>query len=173
MPPSAFSMKITDYFQMPDQGTGVVGIVAAGGVAIGDTLLVQTNDGPLRVTVSAIESDGESRPEAVVGETVNLLLRGEGLDKIQRGQLLTGASAEPPKKPEPERACPKCGGKMVEGFIGDHAHGNLLVARWMAGKPQPGFFWEVDPTNAETWKVATFRCVGCNLLESYAAKRVQ
>jgi hypothetical protein len=171
-----FSMKITDLFPMPDQGTVVVGIVADGSVAVGDALSVHTADGPVSVTVGAIESDGQSRPGADVDETVNLLLRGESLEQIRRGQILTGATtaaAPTAKPPEPQRVCPKCEGNMVEGFVGDHSHGNLLVARWMAGKPRPGIFWEVDPTGVETRKVATFRCVGCGYLESYAAERVQ
>src|SRR5262245_10617862 len=148
-----FSMKITDHFPIPGQGTVVVGIVAAGNVAVDDTLSVHTADGPLAVTVGAIELDNQSRPSAGVGETVGILLRGDSLDRIERGQMLSGEATAVPKPPEPERVCTKCGGQMVEGFIADHAHGNLLVARWLAGKPQPGIFWEVDPTGVETWRV--------------------
>src|SRR5262245_48449461 len=44
MPPAAFGflLKITDFFPMPDQGTVVVGIIAAGSVAVEDTLTVHT-----------------------------------------------------------------------------------------------------------------------------------
>ena len=44
-------------------------------------------------TVGAIESDNQARQSASVGETVGLLLRGESLDRVQRGQILAGATA--------------------------------------------------------------------------------
>jgi hypothetical protein len=131
-------MKITDHFPMPDQGTVAVGIIAAGSVAVGDTLSVHTADGPLRVTVGAIESDGQSRPGAGVGETVNLLLCGESLEQIAGRSSRARRRPSPCREPTGAGACrPKCEGKMVEGFIGDHTHHNLLVARWMAGRRRP------------------------------------
>jgi hypothetical protein len=60
---------------------------------------------------------------------------------------------------------------MVEGYIINYAHANALVSRWVQGAPQPGFFWEVDPTNSQQFKIITYCCRQCGYLESYRGAR--
>lgn len=33
------------------------------------------------------------------------------------------------------KACPKCDGRMEDGFVVDHSYGEKHVAGWQSGKP--------------------------------------
>ena len=39
-----------------------------------------------------------------------------------------------------EIACPKCKKEMQEGFVTDHSYAQVLVARWIEGRPESGWF---------------------------------
>lgn len=69
-----------------------------------------------------------------------------------------------------EKICPDCNGIMVEGFILDLTYGGQLVPRWIRGKPENSF-WAggVKTKGKECFSVATYRCVQCGYLRSYAA----
>lgn len=68
----------------------------------------------------------------------------------------------------PEK-CPKCGGRMVEGFVLDQSHGARLVSSWVSGKPEPAFWTGTKIRGREQFKIRSFRCVYCGFLESYAS----
>lgn len=57
---------------------------------------------------------------------------------------------------------------MVEGFILDFTYGGQLVPRWLRGKPEKSMWTGVKAKGKECYSVATFRCVQCGLLRSFA-----
>jgi hypothetical protein len=63
-------------------------------------------------------------------------------------------------------SCPKCNEQMQSGFIVDHAHGILRVSVWTAGAPESSFWTGLKVEDAR--KITTYRCTGCDYLESYA-----
>lgn len=66
-------------------------------------------------------------------------------------------------------ACPKCNGRMEEGFILDAAHLNSgRVSRWVAGPPSVSLYFEINISGRDQYPVQTYRCAGCGYLESYA-----
>jgi hypothetical protein len=71
-----------------------------------------------------------------------------------------------------EKRCPDCKGEMVEGFILDMTYGGKLVPRWLRGHPESSWWQGVKTGGRECRTVATYRCVGCGLLRSYATTEV-
>jgi hypothetical protein len=61
---------------------------------------------------------------------------------------------------------------MGEGFIMDATHGAVLVARWVAGMPEPSFWSGTKVTGKEQRKIVTYRCPKCGYLESYAGEPI-
>jgi hypothetical protein len=65
--------------------------------------------------------------------------------------------------------CHDCQSPMEEGYLPDFAYAQVVQARWVQGRPQPGlfglrgFFWAGKGT-----PVKTYRCPRCGRLESYA-----
>ena len=64
--------------------------------------------------------------------------------------------------------CLRCSAEMDEGFIMDATYGANLVARWVAGAPEPAFFRVTKVRGKEMRKLETYRCPKCGYLESYA-----
>ncbi len=67
------------------------------------------------------------------------------------------------------KTCPKCGQHMTQGFIADHTYGAVNVSLWVEGAPRASFWKKIKAPAAKSLPVATFRCLGCGFLESYAA----
>ena len=67
-----------------------------------------------------------------------------------------------------EKCCPKCGDKMVQGFVVDNNHGGFHVASWIRGAPQRSFWWRTKVDRKNAIPIGTFRCSACGFLESYA-----
>ncbi len=64
--------------------------------------------------------------------------------------------------------CPRCDGRMTEGFVVDQGDGNSKkVPRWQPGQPIRRWYG-LKTTTSEQKEVATVRCDRCGLLESYA-----
>jgi hypothetical protein len=68
-----------------------------------------------------------------------------------------------------DRICPKCQGRMEEGYVPDQAPMGFRLARWVRGKPKPGIFG----LRGFLWldkgmPVSTYRCAQCGYLEAYA-----
>jgi hypothetical protein len=56
---------------------------------------------------------------------------------------------------------------MEMGFILDRANNGANQARWIAGKPERGFFGL--KMGGKRWaEIQTYRCTACGFLESYA-----
>jgi hypothetical protein len=67
--------------------------------------------------------------------------------------------------------CPKCQGKMIQGFLADFAHGFIGVSTWVEGPPKKTYWGgSTDTTFRQRLPVATFRCEACGFLESYAGE---
>ena len=69
-------------------------------------------------------------------------------------------------------ACPKCGGEMEEGFIGDNNLTNVVASVWIAGAPESSFWTGkagVKVAGRAKRRVQSFRCTNCGYLESFAA----
>ena len=63
--------------------------------------------------------------------------------------------------------CPKCDGKMQQGFIVDTGDGRS-VSLWVEGPPEDSFWLGVKVPADKTVPIGTFRCTSCGFLESYA-----
>ena len=73
---------------------------------------------------------------------------------------------------ESPKSCPKCGQRMSVGFSFDAVPGGGKPERWIEGKPQWSFWRGVKTYNKKQYEVATYRCIGCGFLESYADQEV-
>ncbi|MDT5269186.1 MAG: hypothetical protein QOH49_1372 [Acidobacteriota bacterium] len=66
-------------------------------------------------------------------------------------------------------SCIRCGGAMEEGILmGMHA----AQLKWVQGVPETGMFGRVKVYEKQIFSVATFRCVKCGQLESFARESV-
>lgn len=66
--------------------------------------------------------------------------------------------------------CPKCQGKMVQGFLVDFAYAAALVTTWIEGSPTKSFLPGIKPPKKyKRIPVGTYRCSACGYLESYAS----
>jgi predicted nucleic-acid-binding Zn-ribbon protein len=64
--------------------------------------------------------------------------------------------------------CPKCRGRMQEGFITDSTYGGLVVGAWIEGKPVKNFWTGLRISGRRKIQTSTWRCERCGYLESYA-----
>ncbi len=69
---------------------------------------------------------------------------------------------------KPPEKCPKCGGRMEQGFVLDNTHGGRLVSQWAEGAPVKSFWVGTKLPDEKLVPIGTFRCSGCGFLESYA-----
>ena len=68
--------------------------------------------------------------------------------------------------------CPKCSVPMEEGFMADLGlMGANQLARWTAGPAVKSFATGVRKVSRKQYRVQTFRCDTCGLLQSYATAR--
>ena len=67
------------------------------------------------------------------------------------------------------RSCPKCGGRMEQGFLLELADSNVgRPTQWVGGKPEKNWFGAVKSKGKDQYAVESFRCSRCYLVESYA-----
>jgi hypothetical protein len=69
---------------------------------------------------------------------------------------------------EKPAVCPKCQGEMVQGFVADFAHGQVVVSTWVEGPPEKSFWSGTKVPRDRCVPIGTFRCADCGYLESYA-----
>jgi DNA gyrase inhibitor GyrI len=70
--------------------------------------------------------------------------------------------------PRNEMPCPKCSGKMQQGFIIDRLDAVRQVSTWVEGSPEKSFWMGLSLKGRKTIETQTFRCDKCGFLESYA-----
>ena len=67
------------------------------------------------------------------------------------------------------RECPKCQGRMTEGFIVDSGdYGTASVSTWQGGEPKKSFWTGLKQDKKAQIQVTTWRCDRCGFLENYA-----
>ena len=64
--------------------------------------------------------------------------------------------------------CPKCNGKMVQGFTFDIDGHLRKVSSWVDGAPESSFWQNTKVPAEKCVPVGTFRCSVCGFLEAYA-----
>ncbi|WP_435018721.1 hypothetical protein TA3x_000706 [Tundrisphaera sp. TA3] len=64
--------------------------------------------------------------------------------------------------------CMKCSGAMEEGYILEATNGAEGVATWIRGAPERLGWRGLNTGGKARMEVASFRCVSCGFLESYA-----
>ena len=71
-----------------------------------------------------------------------------------------------------EAVCPKCSGRMDEGFVLDHTHGaNVnLPAAWVEGQPRRSFWTGLKLSGTVQHPITSYRCARCGYLESFAKR---
>lgn len=67
-----------------------------------------------------------------------------------------------------ELPCPKCSGKMQEGFMLDRQDALRQVSTWVEGTPEKSLWTGIRLKGRRTIDTCTFRCDKCGFLESYA-----
>ena len=66
------------------------------------------------------------------------------------------------------KSCPKCGGRMDQGFILEQRDGNAKgVTEWIDGVPEKAWYG-LKLRGHKKLAVVTWRCGRCAYLESYA-----
>ena len=66
------------------------------------------------------------------------------------------------------RSCPKCQGRMAEGFIKVELYGTVKVSQWVEGPPEKSFWTGIKTHDKKQLAVKTYRCSACGYLESFA-----
>ena len=66
------------------------------------------------------------------------------------------------------KACPKCGGRMDQGFVADATESYHKVPAWIEGAPEKSIWTGVKIKGRKRLEVETHRCQRCHYLESYA-----
>jgi len=66
------------------------------------------------------------------------------------------------------KQCPKCSGKMIEGFLVTRIE-MCAPTEWHPGKAQGSFFFPgLKISKGDLHRISTYRCSECAYLESYA-----
>jgi Domain of unknown function (DUF6487) len=70
-----------------------------------------------------------------------------------------------------EHTCPKCRGRMEEGYVPDWTNSQILQSRWFPGQPEPGLWGLKGVSGSEKGiPVTAYRCAECGYLEAYATR---
>ena len=67
-------------------------------------------------------------------------------------------------------SCPKCSGRMDEGFMLDRTHGANVQSSWVEGPPEKSFWQGLKMKGRAVIPVTTYRCSKCGYLESFATQ---
>ena len=68
------------------------------------------------------------------------------------------------------RTCPRCGGRMEQGFIPEARDSSGRVATWYEGTPRR-WLGLLRLRGRRHMTVETWRCSRCSVLESFAPER--
>lgn len=70
-----------------------------------------------------------------------------------------------------ELKCPKCNGRMEQGFVLDIAYGARLISHWIPGAPQKSIWVGTKVPDTGAIPIGVFRCSSCGFLEQYAGHK--
>lgn len=65
--------------------------------------------------------------------------------------------------------CPKCAGRMDEGYLLDNSDKGAAPLQWISDPPERRW-WGIRLKGHAQLQVRSFRCRSCGYLESYAPK---
>ena len=65
------------------------------------------------------------------------------------------------------KSCPKCGGRMEQGFAPEAGDNSTKVETWVEGAPKKGWAG-LKLRGLRRLEIETWRCGRCAFLESYA-----
>jgi len=69
-------------------------------------------------------------------------------------------------------SCPKCEGVMAEGYLLEESyHGAPSTVKYVDGPPKVSKWIGLRVDKKQAIPVATYRCLDCGYLESYARKQ--
>ena len=66
------------------------------------------------------------------------------------------------------KSCPKCGGRMEQGFIPETTRHSQNVDIWVEGKPEKSVWTGIKTRGRKTYKIESWRCGRCTFVENYA-----
>jgi predicted nucleic-acid-binding Zn-ribbon protein len=66
------------------------------------------------------------------------------------------------------KSCPKCGGRMEQGFTPEQKQHATSVSLWVEGAPEKSFWSGIKTRGRKNLKIETWRCNRCGYLEGYA-----
>ena len=66
------------------------------------------------------------------------------------------------------KSCPKCGGRMEQGFVPDTKDHGSNVGYWVEGAAEKSFWGFLKTRGRRKLAIQTWRCPRCHYLESYA-----
>jgi predicted nucleic-acid-binding Zn-ribbon protein len=73
-----------------------------------------------------------------------------------------------------EFTCPKCDGKMEQGWILDEGYSSRFQTAWVEGEPQSSIFGFLTggktPRGKTVRSIESYRCTQCGYVELYAVK---
>ena len=64
--------------------------------------------------------------------------------------------------------CPRCSGKMLQGFVFESEGPKRIVSSWVEAAPEAIFARGAKTSGQKRLPIATFCCSECGFLESYA-----
>jgi len=68
------------------------------------------------------------------------------------------------------KTCPKCSGRMAEGYTIDHDYSSRKVLQWADGTPVRSIWAGTKLKGKRPVDIAMYRCGRCGYLENYACK---
>ena len=86
-----FRMTVDDVFTISGRGTVVTGRVEAGGVRVGDKILISGKNGRLPAVVDGLEQFRKVVESAQRDDYVGVLLRGVAHHQVEKGDVLLNA----------------------------------------------------------------------------------
>lgn len=66
------------------------------------------------------------------------------------------------------KSCPKCAGRMEQGFTPDAREHGSSVSVWVEGLAEKSFWGHIKTRGRRKLDIETWRCGRCAYLESYA-----
>ena len=66
------------------------------------------------------------------------------------------------------KSCPKCGGRMEQGFTPEAKDHATSVSLWIEGPPEKSFWTGIKTRGRKKLKIESWRCGRCAYLENYA-----
>jgi len=89
-----FHMSVQDVFSIRGRGTVVTGTIEAGGLHVGDEVVIHGPGGDKKTVVAGIEMSRKVLDQAGQGDAVGVLLRDINRDDVHRGDELRSPGSD-------------------------------------------------------------------------------